>query len=196
MTTDSSEDYFGVLGVSPDATDAEIKKAYHKLSLSLHPDKARDVEQAVAVARFQEMKLAYEVLMDPAARLAAAERQKVDRARKERRSAYEGKRKEMADELERREEEDRVKRKKQGDAQRDMQRTLEKLREEGRRLREEKERKKRQEEEGPRRERKQEEERERIAMLEEQKRQQERRETEPALGELVPVSITPAWKAC
>lgn len=189
MTTDGTEDYFGVLGVSSDATDAEIKKAYHKLSLSLHPDKARDVEPAVAVARFQEMKLAYEVLMDPAARLAAAERQKVDRARKQRRSAYEGKRKEMAEELERREEEDRAKRKKQGDAQRDMQRTLEKLREEGKRLREETERKRRQEQQGrgPAIQESVTEQRQASDIAALMKRDQERqqrqlRETEPGLG--------------
>ncbi|UZJ52691.1 hypothetical protein CBS101457_002011 [Exobasidium rhododendri] len=133
--------HFAVMGLSPSATEAEIKKAYRKLSLALHPDKNLNEDPEVASAKFHEMQLAYEILMDPSARLAAAERNKAEVARKERRGAYDGKRKEMAEELERKEEEERAKRFKGIHDEKKRSATLEKLREEGRKLREEKEKK-------------------------------------------------------
>ena len=53
------EDYYKILGVSKNATDAEIKKAFHKLALVNHPDKGGDKE------KFQKISIAYEVLSDP-----------------------------------------------------------------------------------------------------------------------------------
>src|SRR5918998_735258 len=55
-------DYYGVLGLSRGASDAEIKKAYRRLARDLHPDVNPDPE---AKERFQEVSRAYQALTDP-----------------------------------------------------------------------------------------------------------------------------------
>ena len=51
------------LGVSKDATQDEIKKAYRKLVRQHHPDK--NPGDAAAEAKFKEVQAAYDVLSDP-----------------------------------------------------------------------------------------------------------------------------------
>ncbi|UJF17370.1 DnaJ domain-containing protein [Vibrio sp. SS-MA-C1-2] len=58
----SKRDYYNVLGVSKDATEKDIKKAYKKLAIKYHPDKNPD--NATAEANFKEVKEAYEILTD------------------------------------------------------------------------------------------------------------------------------------
>ncbi|WP_448638399.1 molecular chaperone DnaJ [Geodermatophilus sp. URMC 63] len=55
-------DYYGVLGLSRGASDADIKKAYRRLARDLHPDVNPDPE---AKERFQEVSRAYQALTDP-----------------------------------------------------------------------------------------------------------------------------------
>lgn len=54
-------DFYSLLGVPHDATEADIKKAYRKLAMELHPDRN---SAADAEARFKEITEAYEVLRD------------------------------------------------------------------------------------------------------------------------------------
>ncbi|GGU28974.1 molecular chaperone DnaJ [Streptomyces lavendofoliae] len=57
------KDYYKVLGVPKDATEAEIKKAYRKLAREFHPDANKG--DAGAEARFKEISEANDVLGDP-----------------------------------------------------------------------------------------------------------------------------------
>ncbi|KKY27748.1 hypothetical protein UCRPC4_g00982 [Phaeomoniella chlamydospora] len=58
-------DLYQILGISRDASKAEIKKAYHKAALAHHPDKVPDEDQREeAEAKFKSASQAYEILYD------------------------------------------------------------------------------------------------------------------------------------
>lgn len=62
-------DYYGALGITKDATQQEIDKAYKKLVIQNHPDRMKDAaSKAAANKKMAEVNEAYETLKDPAKR--------------------------------------------------------------------------------------------------------------------------------
>jgi molecular chaperone DnaJ len=58
----AKKDYYSVLGVSKNASEVDLKKAYRRLAMKYHPD--RNPDDDAAENNFKEAKEAYEVLAD------------------------------------------------------------------------------------------------------------------------------------
>jgi len=62
----SSEQHYTVLGITKDATDTQVKKAYRKMAVKYHPDKLQGVSEDIkklAEEKFMKVKEAYEQIM-------------------------------------------------------------------------------------------------------------------------------------
>ncbi|KAM0787416.1 hypothetical protein ACM66B_003499 [Microbotryomycetes sp. NB124-2] len=127
---DDDVDYYALLEVTDDATLDQIRTAYRKKSLKVHPD--RNPNNPEAAAKFHELNQASQILLDPIQRATFDKLRQARIAHKQRFAALDSKRRAMAEELEQNERE--WKRKRQ--EQREQGNELERLKEEGRRLRE------------------------------------------------------------
>ena len=56
--------YYNILGVSKNASESELKKAYRKLAMKHHPDKNHDKKEENEKI-FKEVTTAYDILKDP-----------------------------------------------------------------------------------------------------------------------------------
>ncbi|PSR70735.1 hypothetical protein PHLCEN_2v13355 [Hermanssonia centrifuga] len=128
MSTEEEEiNPYELLGVGLESTEAEIKRAYHKRSLKVHPDK------------FHELNQAYELLLDPLRRIVVDAKVRAKEARKAQFAKFDAKRKNMVDVLEESERASKKSRVEKGAKQKEMWRENERIMEEGRILREERE---------------------------------------------------------
>ena len=59
-----SKDFYETLGVSRNASESDIKKAYRKLTMQYHPDRNLDNPEEAA-EKFKEIQKAYDILSDP-----------------------------------------------------------------------------------------------------------------------------------
>src|SRR5947208_2732393 len=93
-------DIYAFLSVTPSSTNAEIQKAYRKLSLLYHPDRNPSDPE-----KFKILKDATDVLLSPTARAAYDNVRRAKAAKAARTSKYDDERKRMQQELEDRERE-------------------------------------------------------------------------------------------
>ncbi|KAI0300168.1 hypothetical protein B0F90DRAFT_1725617 [Multifurca ochricompacta] len=98
-------DAYQVVGVSSDATDADIKKAFRQRSLKTHPDRNPHLKDAARL--FHELTQAYELLLDPLRRMALDAKLRIREARKQRYANFDRKRKAMLEDLEAAEKEEK-----------------------------------------------------------------------------------------
>lgn len=64
----TERDYYEILGVAPNASEADLKQAYRRMAMKYHPD--RNPGNQEAEVRFKEAKEAYEILSDSQKRAA------------------------------------------------------------------------------------------------------------------------------
>ncbi len=65
----AKEDFYKLLGVGKNASEAEIKKSYRKMAMKYHPDRNKEKPED-AEKNFKQIKEAYEILSDPQKRSA------------------------------------------------------------------------------------------------------------------------------
>ncbi|KAJ7666017.1 hypothetical protein DFH06DRAFT_1040787 [Mycena polygramma] len=137
---DAEVNPYELLELKLECTEQEIRTAYRQTSRKVHPDRNRNDPDACMLSRkFHELTQSYELLLDPLRRLALDAKLRVKAARDERFKSYDNKRKNMVNELEERE---RAFKKAKMEQQRDEAtrwQETEKIKDEGRRLREERE---------------------------------------------------------
>ena len=95
-------DFYALLEVQPSASESDIKRAYRRTALKYHPDKV-GASNTAAIEKFHLLQIAYDVLLDSEVRQLYDNARRAREEKKEREATYEGRRRQLKEELERRE---------------------------------------------------------------------------------------------
>ncbi|KAK0503984.1 hypothetical protein EDD18DRAFT_1099253 [Armillaria luteobubalina] len=148
MSAEVEVNPYELLDVELEADEKTIRTAYRQRSLKVHPDRTapQNPNNPDAARKFHELNQAYELLLDPLRRLALDAKLRVKAAKAERFKSFDTKRKAFVEELEERERAFKKARMDKQKTEADQWQANEKIKDEGRRLREEKEKELRQRE--------------------------------------------------
>lgn len=120
---------YQVLGVAPEATDEEIRKAYRQVARQHHPDKtAGQPTEAASRLIFEQAKSAVELLSDPQARAAYDKVLQLQEAARRRNAQRDAAQRQARSKLEEREDAARKAQREQEEAQRQLQAQIVRLR--------------------------------------------------------------------
>ncbi|KAF2838172.1 pre-mRNA-splicing factor cwc23 [Patellaria atrata CBS 101060] len=133
----SDTDFYALLGVTFETSQKDIERAYRKAALKYHPDKNRG--DPTAAERFHLVHIATEVLTDPVAKKAYDDVRAARLHKQRQHDLFEGKRRQMKEDLERRESGFKRKRDEEADAEEILARRIRQLAADGERRRREKE---------------------------------------------------------
>lgn len=134
MADDASQDYYELLGIATTASESEIKRAYRRTALKYHPDK-----NPAGRETFDLVGIAQDVLLDENARALYDNARRAKAEKKQRDEAYDGRRRQMKDDLERRENAGAKRKRDDTEAEDAFERELKRLAADGARRRKERE---------------------------------------------------------
>ncbi|KAJ9627847.1 hypothetical protein H2203_003065 [Taxawa tesnikishii (nom. ined.)] len=133
----SSHDFYDLLGVTFETSEADIRRAYRKAALKYHPDK--NAGKPEVVEKFHLLQIAYDVLSDPTVKALYDNARRARKEKQEREAQFEGKRRKMKEDLERRESGFFKRKREEEDEEEKLEREIRRLAEDGKRRRKERE---------------------------------------------------------
>ena len=133
----SDTDFYGLLGVTFETSQKDIDRAWRRTALKYHPDKVGN--DPVAREKFHLAQIGYDLLSDPASKALYDNARSARLQRKRQNDLFEGRRRQMKDDLEARERGvKRTREEDEGDEEK-LEREIRRLAEDGKRRRKERE---------------------------------------------------------
>ncbi|KAL9598832.1 MAG: hypothetical protein Q9219_004251 [cf. Caloplaca sp. 3 TL-2023] len=133
----SDTDFYALLDLTPSSSQKELDRQWRKTALKYHPDKVGN--DATAKEKFHLAQIGYDLLSDPTAKALYDNARSAREQRKRQRDLFEGRRRQMKDDLETRERGvKRARKEEEGDEEK-LERELRRLAEDGKRRRRERE---------------------------------------------------------